>query len=508
MATHWAKGELAWHAQPRQAFVAGFPLPEAESFILSPSSDYLVVYEKADRYYLKVRIGEADRIIAVIKEHNGNPLGVVTDSSYRPVQAIKIKVPKYYVIFKPGESYEVLEHEKDKITLAMPAFSPVESYAFPKSYFVIKAKAGASKSASSESSGSREKDLAKVIAELGMQNECADIEIAEAAEDYACLIEGDLGSGTGFLMREGNNVYCYTAFHVIDGMRSPDPVIRLLNGTTIKPLTLEVANKRDIARMLVANCPPALAGYRRPKLDEELYVKGNSQGRGRITTLDGKVTGISEDEVETNAGFTSGNSGSALVAKSDGLVIGVASYIEQLGSEFDLASKGTRFAKPRRVAEIVDSDIEWIPADLKQLHNANRKYHEHELFLAECTDVMMRIANSPNQQLSTDGISNSILRGWINNRNQQVKTLTDNLNASNRSEEDVQVFANGYLQEVTQQHAYFRRLCQSREAQVRALRNYPGTEFQKELTLRLLGEYEQLGDINDYILKHTSDIKF
>lgn len=502
-ALHEVRAELVWEAQPRKQFVAGFPV-EADSYTLSKDASYPVVLEKGNQYYLEVEVGGKQRIIGIVKEHQGKSLGSVTNSLYRPHRALKVQVPKYYIVFSPKQSYEIIERKGDKIKLAMPAISPVESYVFPKAYFTINTKQRASKAEVADNAPDDETQ----IENLRAANSCDQFDVAQDPKGYVCIIEGDQGSGTGFLMREGNNIYCYTAFHVIDGLRTPKPQIELMNGTKIEPLTLEVANKRDIARMLVAGCPPALPGYRRPELDEKLNVYGNSQGRGRITTLSGKVTGVGGDEVETSAGFTSGNSGSALVAESDGMVLGVASYIEQLGDEFDIATKGTRFAKPRRVADIIDDTIEWIPASLDRLYAANRKYHDHEAFLAECTEVMLRMASSPNQQIGDNGIQNNSLRTWIRNRNHQITSLVTKLENSERSEEDVQSFATNYLDKVVQHHAYFRRLCQSREAQVRALRNYPGTEFQQELNQRLLADYEYLGDINDYVLEHTSTLSY
>lgn len=495
--------EITWRAEPKQTFSAGFTVGTA-SVYLSPTEFYPVALIKDDDWLVEVVIDNNSRLVSVPKASNGLPTGDVLtiegQSVLSPTREVLLDATKQFALLRAGESYVVLKREDGKVTLRMPTISPVAECAFPEKYFELAM--GQSDDAAATGVETANALQAKIGA-LRAEHASPDIAIAQAPEDYVVIIESDVGAGTGFLMRDGDNVYCYTAFHVIDGMRAP--VIRQLSGLKLQPFTLEVANTRDIARMLVAGNPPALAGCRAPKMGESITVCGNSQGRGRVTLLNGSVTGLGDEEVESNAEFTTGNSGSALVADSDGLAVGVASYLEQVLKQDDFAVKGTRFARPRRVSAILDDQIEWVPADLERLASANRKYHELNQFFEESIAVMERIYQAPAKPISMEGISLTSLSRWTNGYNGVIARMSASADKV-QSERDLQFFLTEFMADYTRQHESFRRLCQVHEAQIRALRNYPGTEYQQVLNQRLLAEYEALGEMNDAVLAYLRKV--
>ncbi|GHB97151.1 hypothetical protein GCM10007047_11440 [Cerasicoccus arenae] len=496
MPSAWA--EIVWSAQPRQSFIASFPTGAA-SVSVPAKTAHPIAWEKTDAWFIEVQIDGKTRIVRTAKQIDKSPSGIVQGKTFVAARDLQLDANLQYAVLAKGESYPVLKREDEKLSLAMPDVSPVATCVFPEKYFELVMGSIKNPGESSDDllRGSQI-DLMEEIDALRQAHACADIPLAQKPEDYVCLIESPEGAGSGFLLREGDNVYCYTAFHVIDGMR--EPIIRLLSGETFEPLTLEVSNRRDIARMLVSGCPPALTGFRQPVIGEKLTVCGNSQGRGRVTLLKGAVTGIGDNEVETDAGFTLGNSGSALVAEKDKYVIGVASYIEELSDSNDFAVRGTKFSTPRRVSACLDDQIEWIPAELDHLASANRRYHDHSHFLNESFVLLERIYSNPTKQVSTTGLSNISLVRWAKFHNENVVKMLERARIGIASEADLSQFVQTSLVKMTEQHAQFRRMCQMRGSQIRALRNYPGTEFQKQLNMRLLKECEDLNYVNDLIL--------
>jgi len=486
----------AWTARPKQDFVVNFPV-EPHSVVLEGGKSYPVFWEKEGAIIVEIETTGGPRLIQTPTAYQGATLGSVRQSQFAPSQRLRLTVDKYFVIFRTLYSYPVVSRKGDSLILELPMESPVEQHAFPARYFELFLASG--------DGGDDPQDMAIAdrdrlsLERLRAEHRCAHVPVAEKPEEFVCLIDSSVGKGTGFLMRDGDNVYVYTAFHVIDGM--PDTRIRMMDGTELEPLALEVSNHRDIARLLVAGCPKALPGFRRAELGEKIRVYGDSQGRGRVTLLDGKVTGLSQGEIETSAEFTSGNSGSALVAVKDGMALGVASYVEMLVDEEDIAVRGTRFTKPRRVGEALSGSIEWIPADLDRLYSANRRFHDHERFLLESAFVLARLGESMQGVISDDGIENVSLRRWIKHRNERISRLQVEGFNNIQTEADLRAHMGAFVREFTEQHAFFRRLCAAREGQIRVLRSYPGTAFQQEQTNLLLAHYEALGYWNDVILE-------
>src|SRR5437016_3542694 len=73
------------------------------------------------------------------------------------------------------------------------------------------------------------------------------------ADPSACvaLITTDRGRGTGFVCEFGGTNYLVTNAHVLEGAQQFE--FRTINGTTLKAIRLELANDRDLARVLIDN---------------------------------------------------------------------------------------------------------------------------------------------------------------------------------------------------------------------------------------------------------------
>ena len=181
-------------------------------------------------------------------------------------------------------------------------------------------------------------------------------EVFSAAKMKLAVIVAGSKAGTGFLLREGSRTWLVTNAHVVRNQ----PLVRatLLDGTTLALGACEYAFGRDLARFSVEGDLPALELRRGlPDVGERVTVLGNTDGRGVITEITGRVVGVGPTELEIDAAFTVGNSGSPVI-DGRGLVIAVASYLRDCRNDKDWSKKNTRFNGIRRFALRL-SGVKW-----------------------------------------------------------------------------------------------------------------------------------------------------
>jgi hypothetical protein len=94
---------------------------------------------------------------------------------------------------------------------------------------------------------------------------------------------------------------------------------------------LEIADRVDAVRAIVGSAPSVLElepQIEKLKIGDAIVVAGNSEGEGVVREIPGRIVGIGPDRIEVDAEFVPGNSGSPILLKSTGRVIGVATYMK------------------------------------------------------------------------------------------------------------------------------------------------------------------------------------
>lgn len=210
----------------------------------------------------------------------------------------------------------------------------------------------------------------------------------QKAEPSECivLINTDLGEGTGFVCRLGGTNYIVTNAHVLEGAQKFE--FRTINKGKLKGVQIDLANDRDMARILIdgseqASLRPADAA---PAIGKPITVLGNSQGMGAVTELKGTIRGMGPDVIEVDAPFVEGNSGSPIL-NADGQVFGVATFVAKPGIT-NWITEGTPFAGTRRFGVRLQGGIEWKPVSVRQFYAESSTLVDCDRFLYDSSRLV------------------------------------------------------------------------------------------------------------------------
>ncbi len=245
--------------------------------------------------------------------------------------------------------------------------------------------------------------------------------------EYMVIIESDAGTGSGFICNINGTNYIITNTHVMERSQRYD--FKTVNHGLLKPIRLELADDRDLARIQIDNSDqPALTlATSNPRINQPIKVYGNSQGASVITEISGKILGVGPSEIEVDAPFVSGNSGSPILSQEHG-VLGVATYATRPGMTNWITAE-TRFSKTRRFGTRVTSDIKWIPSSPKRLFAESAALADFDTYLVDCGDIYMALAEKKfklidNVSLRQGGIRSP--RYYNGSYSAVIKTFCDN----------------------------------------------------------------------------------
>ena len=169
----------------------------------------------------------------------------------------------------------------------------------------------------------------------------------EEVKDKLVVIVCGEKAGSGFIVRDGGRPYLFTNAHVVE---KGAVIAHRLDGTRLMLGPRDEAVGRDMVRFALDESLPAFdlaAGV--PDIGDPVVVLGNSDGRGVVTEIRGKVIGVGPREIEVDAAFVIGNSGSPVLDRH-GRVIGIATYLRDCRNDEDWSKANTRFNGVRRFA--------------------------------------------------------------------------------------------------------------------------------------------------------------
>lgn len=189
--------------------------------------------------------------------------------------------------------------------------------------------------------------------------------LAEARK-AVIIVTGDLGSGTAFLcdLPDGRTVYVTNA-HVLSG--NTKMTITDASGAPVKMKieTLQAATGQDLACMMPRTGPPfplEVAGKDQEiAIGDEVVCFGNSEGKGEIREMRGKILALNDRLLEVDAELVPGDSGGPVIHLASGKVIGVGTFAHlRVVKSSDI--RGTTFLEVRRYCERLSATA-WKPRE-------------------------------------------------------------------------------------------------------------------------------------------------
>lgn len=178
--------------------------------------------------------------------------------------------------------------------------------------------------------------------------------------DAIVVIQGDVGTGTGFFVRTGGKIWLYTAAHVFSGNSRLQ--VKLRGGGTVKKFgVFQAAEGGDMVRLeVLEEVPGALeagAASGVCTVGMPIVACGNSGGGGTVGDEAGKVLGVGPESVEIDANVIQGNSGGPVIEANSHIALGVVTHLT--AARGDLWAKETRFSAVRRFACRLDREWQW-----------------------------------------------------------------------------------------------------------------------------------------------------
>ncbi|MES2570550.1 MAG: trypsin-like peptidase domain-containing protein [Verrucomicrobiota bacterium] len=187
-------------------------------------------------------------------------------------------------------------------------------------------------------------------------------------------------TGSGFVAQLQGKTFLFTNIHVVAGMKGPR--LTRLDRSPISPGAGSAAVGHDVMRY---EAPPGarplqiMEGVENNALiGDDVVVLGNSEGAHVILPLEGKISGIGPNLVEVTAEFVPGNSGSPIIHKKSGQVIGIATYLVKRDLEWfsEKTADSEKAKKIRRFGYRIDSISQWQPVFWVRFVNENSEVEQ------------------------------------------------------------------------------------------------------------------------------------
>lgn len=184
-----------------------------------------------------------------------------------------------------------------------------------------------------------------------------DADVIRNGQGSLVFVEGQHGAGSGFVCAVGTQKFLFTNAHVMAG--NIPVTLTLLDGSPIRVGPAAAAVEHDMVRFVVAATQPSfnLLEHTGENLlvGDEVLVLGNAKGARVITPIAGKVVGLGPNLVEVDAPFQPGNSGSPIIQKKTGRVVGIATYATDDSNDLENTPKPSQDSGSKRAATPSDS---------------------------------------------------------------------------------------------------------------------------------------------------------
>lgn len=256
------------------------------------------------------------------------------------------------------------------------------------------------------------------------------------------VIAGKNGGGCGFLCNMDGHTYVVTTAHIL--CENPGFTMSYNNGTPLTPGASAVAVGRDLVRIEVTGVPKTLDLLaditKNVKIGDDITILAGGGDTVVMRPLDGRVTGVGPDLVETDANFVEANSGSPMIDRRSGKVLGMATYI----STHKIVQTGLNPVEVQilRFGGRLDGITQWEPinwqafyAQSAQLTDVQTLSNDFIKLFNEGGRMNFNASNysSPILQRTIREFVQSIQEGGKNLSAADRKTLVDNFIAGLRS---------------------------------------------------------------------------
>ena len=153
------------------------------------------------------------------------------------------------------------------------------------------------------------------------------------------VIKGDIGEGTGFLVKTADGPAVVTNLHVI--FANPNIKILTTTGAQIKTLSLKGASDRDLAMFMIQDDHYTYFDLATNIKDsvmtgDEVITPGNSEGGEVVLNTKGTVLGIGPERIEFSNPIYHGNSGGPVFHTNSNKVLAVVTQALKVDTSNDI----------------------------------------------------------------------------------------------------------------------------------------------------------------------------
>ena len=169
------------------------------------------------------------------------------------------------------------------------------------------------------------------------------------------MVNNASGAATAFLGKMDGKTYIISNLHVLGEMKNAK--ITTIDGKEVRlPKTCFLQKGFDVFLAELDEVPEGVSPLEISKnvmtdtnLKDDLVVSGNSQGGNVMRNIEGTLLAVGPKLLETDCNFYKGNSGSPVIHRDSGKVVGVVSYIMTIDD--DLSTRITRKSKAKNFNE-------------------------------------------------------------------------------------------------------------------------------------------------------------